>query len=143
PSVYPRFDALRGCDTPHAPQLPAFVRLGSWLAADRDGNPNVTASITRTAAGIASNSILQALTGAAQDLAKLLTLDAQTTPPSEALTKLWNSQRSLAAEAADDIAANAPNEPHRRVVGMIAHRLEATANRDADLAYPSPDDLLD
>lgn len=143
PTVYRRFDDLLGGTKPHAPQLPAFVRLGSWIAADRDGNPNVTASITRTAAGIASKNILQALTGAAQKLAKLLTLDAHTTPPSEALTKLWNAQRSLAAEAADEIAANAPNEPHRRVMGMIAHRLEATANRDADLAYASPEDLLE
>ncbi|WP_370517419.1 phosphoenolpyruvate carboxylase [Pseudactinotalea sp. HY160] len=142
PQVYRRFDDLLGGTDPHAPLAPAFVRLGSWIGADRDGNPNVTAPITRAAAGIASEHILSALTAATREVAVLLTLDATTTAPSPELTKLWNTQRSLAVEVADEIAAGAPEEPHRQVMGMVAERLAATRARDADLAYPSPEALL-
>lgn len=142
PSVYRRFDDLLGGAEPHAPQVPAFVRVGSWIGADRDGNPNVTASITRAAAGMASERILTSLTRAADKVSDLLTLDVQTTPPSDALLKLWNAQRSLAMEKADEVASSAPNEPHRQVMSMIAFRLAATRVRDADLAYPNADELL-
>ena len=142
PAVYRRFDELVGGSNGRAPQVPAFVRLGSWIGSDRDGNPNVTAAITREAAAMASKKILSALTEAADEVSDLLTLDAQTTPASENLLKLWNAQRSLAMEQADEIAASAPNEPHRRVMAMIAFRLRATRDRDADLAYENAEELL-
>src|SRR5690625_1523921 len=142
PAVYRRFDELVAGTEPHKPEVPAFVRVGSWIGADRDGNPNVTAAITREAAGMASRTILNALSESAQKVANLLTLDAQTTPPSKELEKLWTSQLALAPEKADDLASSAPNEAHRRVMGMIAIRLEATRDRDADLAYANSGELL-
>lgn len=142
PAVYRRFDDLLGGTDPHPPLVPAFVHVGSWIGADRDGNPNVTAATTREAAGLASETILTALADAAEKITDLLTLDVQTTPPSEDLNKLWNAQRSLATEKADEIAASAPNEPHRRVMAMITYRLRATRDRNADLAYRDVEELL-
>lgn len=144
PQVYRKLDDLVGGD-PEAhrpPRAPAFVRLGSWIGADRDGNPNVTASITRAAAAIASEHVLIGLERVALRIGRSLTLDALTTPASPALDVLWSRQCRLATEVTADIAKRSPDEPHRRVMLTVAERIGATRRRDADLAYTSADELL-
>ena len=145
PRVYRAFDDLLVDDptVPRRPVVPAFVRLGSWIGADRDGNPNVTHSITRAAAGIASEHVLLGLERAATRIGRTLTLEAATTPPSAELTALWNRQRRLAEDLTKEIASRSPDEPYRRVVLTIAERIGATRRRDADLAYGSPTELLE
>ena len=145
PKVYRAVDDLlaEDPDVPHRPVAPAFVRLGSWIGADRDGNPNVTHTITRAAAGIAAEHVLLGLERVATRIGRSLTLDAATTPPSPELEALWNRQRRMAEELTADIAGRSPDEPYRRVMLTIAERIAATRKRDADLAYGSPDELLD
>lgn len=142
PEVYRRFNDLLAADPTAPPQVPAFVRLGSWIGADRDGNPNVTASLTRAAAGIAAEHVLLGLERAAVRIGRGLTLDAATTPPSPELEALWARQHRLAEEVTEEIAGRSPDEPYRRVVLTIAERIAATRRRDADLAYPDVEELL-
>ncbi|GAB2619729.1 phosphoenolpyruvate carboxylase [Pseudactinotalea suaedae] len=144
PKVYRAFDDLLADDPsqPRPPVVPPFVRLGSWIGADRDGNPNVTASITRAAAGIASEHVLLGLERAAVRIGRGLTLEAATTPPSPELDALWARQRRLAEALTADIAGRSPDEPYRRVMLTIAERIGATRRRDADLAYPDVEELL-
>ncbi|SED75541.1 phosphoenolpyruvate carboxylase [Ruania alba] len=143
PAMYRTVDALlQDPDTPAPVQAPAFVRLGSWIGADRDGNPNVTSSITRSAAAIASEHVLSGLEKAALRIGRALTLGADTTPSSDDLEALWNRQRQLSAELTDDIAGKSPNEPYRRVMLVIAERIAATRRRDADLGYDDSAALL-
>ena len=63
PHVYRRVDdALQGpAAGGRAPIVRPFVRIGSWVGGDRDGNPFVTASVTRKAAAIASEHVLLGL----------------------------------------------------------------------------------
>ncbi len=144
PDVYRRLENWVNIDGAGqtAPVAPAFVRLGTWIGGDRDGNPNVTAAITRQAASIANEHVLRALEAVAQRVGRTMTLDASTTPASASLDQLWLAQRQLAPELTAEIATRSPNEPHRRALLVVARRIEATRLRDADLAYPTADDLL-
>ncbi|MCC4906777.1 phosphoenolpyruvate carboxylase [Microbacterium sp. cx-59] len=144
PRVYRRVDdTLQGSSTGSRPPIVRpFVRVGTWVGGDRDGNPFVTAKITRQAAAIASEHVLLGLERATNRIGRSLTLDAESTPPSDALLALWGRLRSADEDAADDIAKRSPNEPHRRILLLIARRIAATRTRNADLAYRDPEHLL-
>ncbi|MGK3950780.1 phosphoenolpyruvate carboxylase [Microbacterium sp. I2] len=144
PHVYRRVDdALQGpAAGGRAPVVRPFVRVGSWVGGDRDGNPFVTASVTRKAAKIASEHVLLGLERTTSRIGRTLTLDATTTPPSPALLALWQRLKAADEEAAKEIAKRSPDEPHRRILLLVARRIEATRERNADLAYRDPEHLL-
>jgi len=143
PAVYRRLDdwLQDGEAGASAPVVKPFAHVGTWIAGDRDGNPNVTAEVTRAAAQLASEQVLLELERSAQRAAAGLTLDAVGTPASSELNALWQRQRSLAEQIATRVAADSPNEPHRRAVLLIAERIAATRGRNADLAYESSAEL--
>lgn len=144
PQIYRRVDeALQGAEAGRgAPVVTPFVRLGTWVGGDRDGNPFVTAQVTRRAAAIASEHVLLGLENTAQRVGRALTVDAGSTPASDALLALWQRLQNADEEAAHDIAKRSPGEPHRRVLLMIAGKIAATREGTADLAYDDPDELL-
>ncbi|TQJ31657.1 phosphoenolpyruvate carboxylase [Microbacterium sp. SLBN-146] len=144
PHVYRRVDdALQGpAAGSRAPIVKPFVRVGSWVGGDRDGNPFVTASVTRKAAAIASEHVLLGLERTALRIGRTLTLDAATTPPSAALEALWQRLRAADEDEAAEIAKRSPGEPHRRILLLVARKIAATRTRNADLAYHEPEQLL-
>ncbi|RPF27700.1 phosphoenolpyruvate carboxylase [Georgenia muralis] len=144
PAVYRRLDdwllgSGRGAAEPLAP---AFVRLGTWIGGDRDGNPNVTAAITRQAAAQSADRILTALEQVTRRVGLGLTLDDRFARPSAELGALWQRQRQLSPEVTRQAAENSPGETHRQVLLVVAERIAATRRRDADLAYARPEELL-
>ncbi|WP_435298669.1 phosphoenolpyruvate carboxylase [Timonella sp. A28] len=124
------------------PVVTPFLRLGSWVGGDRDGNPFVTAKVTRTAASIASEHVLIGLERVALRVGRSLTVDGETTPPTDEVQALWARLRNADEDAALDIVKRSPMEPHRHVMLLIARRISATKKRNADLAYTTPELLL-
>ena len=143
PHVYRRIDdALRGEESgATAPVVPAFVRIGSWVGGDRDGNPFVTAAVTREASQIASDHVLRGLERALDRIGRTLTLAADDTPPSAEVTALWERFAAAEPTVADELAARSPDEPHRRVVLVMARRVAATRRGDEE-GYTGPEELL-
>jgi phosphoenolpyruvate carboxylase len=144
PSVYRRLDdALAGENAgTRPPTVAPFVRLGSWIGGDRDGNPNVTAAITREAMQIQADHVLRSLEYATDRLGRALTLDATTTPPSAPVRRILEDARAQNPDLIADIETRSPSEPHRQLLLLAARRLAATRARDADFGYPRASDYL-
>lgn len=152
PEIYQRADAalktstaaLKTSDAGRTPPIvPAFVHMGSWIGGDRDGNPHVTSAVTRKAMAIQSDHVLTALEHACAGVGQALTLDADTTHPSDDVRRLLADAEDAHPDLYASLAAQSPNEPHRVAVLYAAERVRATRERDADLAYETAVELLD
>ena len=144
PKVYRRFDDWVLGDKAGLvePACPAFFHPGSWIGSDRDGNPNVTAKVSRQVARKFSDHVLAALEEATRTVGRNLTMEAETTPPSSALRILWSHQKEMSERLTDKAALISTKELHRAVMLVMADRLRYTIERDADLMYHSCDDFI-
>ncbi len=142
PAVYRELDtALDPQPGGRAPLAAGFIRFGSWVGGDRDGNPLVTAAVTLAAAGIQSDHVLRGLEAAATRIGRALTVDDSTTPPSAELLDRLAATLNLEPEVAAEIEAGAHGESHRRFLLGVAARLRAT-RLGGPAAYPSAADLV-
>ena len=124
------------------PLVPAYLRLGSWVGGDRDGNPHVTSAVTRDAAEIHAEHVLRALENAARRIGATLSLSDLLAPPSRDLQRALDRATGAHPHVMAAITRSADGQPHRQMVVLAAERLAATRTRDADLAYSGPDQLL-
>jgi phosphoenolpyruvate carboxylase len=120
----PRFyaeleDELAGTGVRLATGLPSFLRLGSWIGGDRDGNPFVTEGVLRAALRAQSGRALNYYLDELNKLGGELSLDSRLVGVSDALAEL--------ATRSPDRSANRQHEPYRRAITAISARLAATA----------------
>ncbi len=112
PALYARWERLLA----HRPR--SFLRLGSWIGGDRDGNPNVNAESLRLALGRASQAVV------ASYLEQLHALGAELSISTELATT--NDAVAALAEKSGDTYAARRDEPYRRAITGIYARLAAT-----------------
>jgi phosphoenolpyruvate carboxylase len=145
PAVYRELSTGLGSGDAGAepPSAPAFLRFGSWVGGDRDGNPQITSQVTRETMLIQSDHILRGLEAAATRIGTALTADAETTPPDGRFLSRLRTARAIAGARAIAIEARSPGEPYRQFLLIVAERIEATRRADLSLAYARPDELLD
>ena len=122
--------------------VPAYLRWGSWVGGDRDGNPHVTADVTRETVEIQADHVLRALENAANRIARMLTVDVDDAVPSAELTRRLDNDRLAHPALFDDIARSSDGQPHRQLLVSVARRIAATRLRNSDLAYAGPEGLL-
>ncbi|CAO3458958.1 phosphoenolpyruvate carboxylase [Azospirillum largimobile] len=120
----PRFyaqleDHLRRMDPSWATtELPSFLRMGSWIGGDRDGNPFVTAPVLRQAMRMQSTRALQFYLDELHALGAELSLSTRVIDVSEPLRQL--------AERSPDPSPHRKMEPYRRAISGIYARVAAT-----------------
>jgi phosphoenolpyruvate carboxylase len=112
PALYARWERALGS------RPRSFLRLGSWIGGDRDGNPNVTADSLRLALGRASQAVIETYLEQLHTLGGELSLSTELTKASEAVAQLANRSGDSNAGRAD--------EPYRRAVIGMYSRLAAT-----------------
>ena len=144
PRIYRRFDDwVLGEEAGLVePVCPAFFRLGSWIGSDRDGNPLVTAKVSREVAWKLSSHMLERLEEATRIVGRNLTLEQRTTPASDALLNLWSHQQEMSEQLTERAMLMSVSEPHRAVMLVMADRVRATLERNADQMYAGPDAFL-
>jgi phosphoenolpyruvate carboxylase len=144
PAIYRALDHVLAGTSSGATETaaPAFLRFGSWVGADRDGNPNVTAAVTREAATIQADHALRALEAACTRIGRALTVTEGSTPMSPALRRALVTATNAHPELLREIEARSPREPYRTYLLYAAERLAATRTRNLDLAYGGPEEFL-
>ena len=124
PALYARWDRALGNRTP------SFLRPGSWIGGDRDGNPFVTADSMQFALARAAEAVLGYYLDAVHALGAELSISTEHVEVSEALLKL--------AEASHDEARSRADEPYRRAITGVYARLSATHEKLTGKAPPRP-----
>jgi phosphoenolpyruvate carboxylase len=123
------------------PPFRPFLRWGSWIGGDRDGNPTVTAAVTRRVLPVHADHVLRGLEAATRRVARELSASELETPPSmQLISSLERDARTIPRSVAD-LQRKFPDAPHRRKLTIAAERLAATRARGAG-AYPGPQDFL-
>lgn len=145
PAIYRGLDTALSPDDAgrRPPAAPAFIRFGTWVGGDRDGNPHVTAAVTTEAMRAQSELALRALEVAAARVGRDLTADAASTPADLELARRLEAARAAEPDRMAVLAERAPGEPHRQFLIHVADRVRATLAGPAALAYGGPGELLD
>ncbi len=106
-------------DWPAQRELPPFLRPGSWIGGDRDGNPFVTADVLTGALRAQSRRALSFYLDQSHKLGAALS-------PTSLLVDVSGELAALAA-ASPDHSPHRDDEPYRRAIAGLYARLAATA----------------
>jgi phosphoenolpyruvate carboxylase len=124
PMLYTRWERLLG-------QRPtSFLRPGSWIGGDRDGNPHVTADSLRLALSRAAQALLADYLEQVNSLGSELSISSEHATVSDAVGEL--------ARRSGDVNPARADEPYRRAITGIYARLAATYQKLSGRSPPRP-----
>ncbi len=108
------------------PRVTPFLRWGSWIGGDRDGNPGVTADITERTIRIHADHVLHGYEAVATRLMQTVAAAAAPDQVSRALTMRLGRDAEALPEVDRQLRRRFPDEPYRQRFGFIAERLRRT-----------------
>ncbi|MBB5684149.1 phosphoenolpyruvate carboxylase [Sphingobium boeckii] len=124
PALYARWERALG----HRPA--SFLRPGSWIGGDRDGNPFVTAESLTLALSRSAETVIAWYLDALHGLGAELSISSELAEAGAEVAAL--------AEASGDTAPSRQDEPYRRAITGIYARLSATLQQLTGKAAPRP-----
>jgi phosphoenolpyruvate carboxylase len=126
PPAEEAFASDEGATGTRAPRSAAFLRFGSWIGGDRDGNPLVTAEITRVVPRIHADHLLRGYEAVATRLFSTIAVFVPRDEVRPALEARLARDAEELPETMRDQLRRHPDEPYRRRMGAIAERLRRT-----------------
>ncbi len=112
PALYARWERVLGM------RPRSFLRVGTWIGGDRDGNPNVTAESLQLALGRAAHALLRHYLEELHAIGAELSISTELAQTSTAVRHLADGSRDTHSARRD--------EPYRRAITGIYARLAAT-----------------
>jgi phosphoenolpyruvate carboxylase len=108
------------------PPFRPYLRWGSWVGGDRDGNPSVTAETTRATLAIQADHVLRGLEAVTRRVAHALPVAGTTTPPRRELLAALDRDYAAFPGPAAAVTTRWPDEPYHQKLLLMAERLAAT-----------------
>ena len=108
------------------PRVGAFLQWGSWIGGDRDGNPTVTAELTRQVPRIHADHVMRGYEAVATRLLSTLSIQVAREAVHPELDNTLARDGEDLPETMRNLARRFPDEPYRRRLGAIAERLRRT-----------------
>ena len=126
---------------PHqAMTVPSFIRFGSWIGGDRDGNPFVTPEVTVEALQMMRSAAIDLLHDRLTWLAGRVSVHRKMVRPSTRLDVLLSRYGAMFPDLDRYLAVNNEGEPYRHVLTLMRERLAAARNHDP-YGYTSASEL--
>jgi phosphoenolpyruvate carboxylase len=107
------------------------ISFGSWIGGDRDGNPNITASITESAMVLQVGHAIRVTIAAMDELRQMLSVSTRITGVSKSLLDSVEEDLKHIPEFEERFKRLNVQEPYRLKATAIVHRLAFTRNRHA------------
>jgi phosphoenolpyruvate carboxylase len=135
-------------------RVPSFIHFGSWIGGDRDGNPFVTAEITRMALRMQAEEILIEHVRLIHKLTQVLTMSTRWCTPSESFMKKLREDETMGVTAFDQRRDQFEDEVYRRKLyhmhyrlkknlAVVRNSLRGMETPDSDHAYVDESEFLD
>ncbi|MCW9088608.1 MAG: phosphoenolpyruvate carboxylase [Gammaproteobacteria bacterium] len=102
---------------------PNFLKFGSWIGGDRDGNPYVTPETTALAVRLQHREVLREYLHRITELSHVLTQSSLLCQPSEAFIAGLERDEAACPEAFSDKPKRFHSEPYRRKLYIMRYRL--------------------
>jgi phosphoenolpyruvate carboxylase len=135
--------------------VPSFLKFGSWIGGDRDGNPNVTSETTELALRLQSRTTLQEYVRRLNITFKHLTHSDQFCTPSQEFTDSLNKDEGMSTYVFINNPLSSSRSPYQRKIAFMRYRMQQTldktraliADNEADVSrfqhtYVSEDEFL-
>jgi phosphoenolpyruvate carboxylase len=121
-------------------EVPSFIHFGSWIGGDRDGNPFVTAEVTRRALRMHAEEILTEHIRSIYKLSQVLTMSTRWCSPGKKFMQKLRADEAMGVKAFDNRRDQFEDEVYRRKLYHMHYRLKknlaVVRNRQRDFETP-------